>query len=167
MAAMARSASPLRAVHEADEDGLVADDEGGHAPHVVVLGGGLVLGLHGGDRGAAVDLGEHGVGVDALLLEHPAHLGLVAQVAAVVVAEREQRLVGVEEAVGELVAHDHARLQREQARVVRPAAPDVGLALGRRAPGRARTARRSRPTGLRRRSPASTCSWALRAKGQR
>ena len=59
-----------------------------------------------------------------------AHLGLVAQAAAVVVAEREERLVGVEEPVGELVAHDHAGLQGEQPGVVLPAAPDVGLALG-------------------------------------
>ena len=47
-----------------------------------------------------------------------------------VVAQREQGLVGVEEAVGELVPHHHARLQGEQAGVVLPATPDVGLALG-------------------------------------
>ena len=47
-----------------------------------------------------------------------------------VVAQGEQGLVDVEEPVGELVPHHHARLQGEEARVVLPAAPDVGLALG-------------------------------------
>ena len=47
-----------------------------------------------------------------------------------VVAQGEERLVDVEEPVGELVPHHHAGLEGEQARVVLPAAPDVGLALG-------------------------------------
>src|SRR5690606_19230741 len=54
----------------------------------------------------------------------------VLQVAALVVAEGEERLVHVEELLGELVAHHDAGLESEEAGVVTPAAPDVGLALG-------------------------------------
>ncbi len=51
---------------EAHEHGLVADDERGDAPHVVVERGGLVLLAHGVERGTIGDLGEHHVGVDAV-----------------------------------------------------------------------------------------------------
>ena len=81
-------------------------------------------------------------------------------------AQGEQRLVDVEEPVGELVAHHHARLQGEQPGVVLRAAPDVGLALGHvDLPSENGTNRTSQAAPAR--SPSRTCSWALRANGQR
>ena len=101
-------------------------------PHTVWLAGRRLVASWTAAIGApGGDLVEHDVGVDAL--RPPAPRGPrppSLQLPAVVVAEREERLVHVEEAVGELVAHDHAGLQGEQAGVVLPAAPDVGLALG-------------------------------------
>ncbi len=46
------------------------------------------------------------------------------------VAEVEQAAVDGQELVGEAVAHHHAGLEGQQARVVLGALPDVGLALG-------------------------------------
>ena len=83
-----------------------------------------------------------------------------------VVAQREQGVVGVEEPVGELVPHHHPGLEGEQPGVVLPATPDVGLALGHvHLAERERHERHvPRRPGA---EPTSTCSWALRANGQR
>ncbi len=94
------------------------------------LGRRLVGGLHHLDGPAPVDLGEDGVGVDVLRLERLSDVGHLAQVLGVVVAQGEEGLVDVEEAIGELVAHHHAGLQGEEPGVVLPATPDVGVALG-------------------------------------
>src|SRR4051812_44483959 len=87
----------LGAVHEPDEHGPVVGDEGGDAPHLVVGRGPLVLLAERLQRPAFLDGVEDGRRVDPLLFEDASQDALLADVAALVVAGGEQRLVDLQE----------------------------------------------------------------------
>ena len=70
------------------------------------------------------------VDVDPDGLEGAPHGLGIAEVAALVVAEGEERLVGVEEQLGLLVADHDAGLEGEEPGLVLGVVPDVRLALG-------------------------------------
>ncbi len=88
--ATASFAVTVRAGHQADEDGTVADDEGRYpedvepAHHVLVLGADLL------GRPTGVDLGQHGVGVGSGPGQGLTDHVTIPQVAALVVAGAEE-----------------------------------------------------------------------------
>src|SRR3546814_11646963 len=89
----------------------------------------LVLVAHGLERGASLDRREDDVSIDPDVGQHATNGFFVAEVAALVVAQREERLVSVEELIREAVSHDGAGLEGPEAGVVLGTAPDVRLAL--------------------------------------
>src|SRR3546814_14126605 len=89
----------------------------------------LVLVAHGLERGASLDRREDDVSIDPDVGQHATNGFFVAEVAALVVAQRAERLVSVEELIREAVSHDGAGLEGPEAGVVLGTAPDVRLAL--------------------------------------
>src|SRR3546814_12810301 len=78
----------------------------------------LVLVAHGLERGASLDRREDDVSIDPDVGQHATNGFFVAEVAALVVAQREERLVSVEELIREAVSHDGAGLEGQEAGVV-------------------------------------------------
>src|SRR2546421_5511665 len=119
-----------RAVHEPDEHGLVVGDERRHPEHPVVGDGTLVLLAERLERPTLGDGLEDRRRVDALLLEDPAQHGFLADVAALVVAGREQRAVDLEELLGRKPVSRHdPHLHGQQRRRPAPIVPDIPIAL--------------------------------------
>ena len=125
--ARARSPSSLGAVHQPDEGGLVAVDEGGHAPHVVV-GGGLARARPAPWPAAmpSSTAAKASARVEAVVDQHLADHVAVAQVEAVVVAGGEQRPVDGEERLRRRVAHVDARPGGRAGRCRRPGRSQIG-----------------------------------------
>src|ERR1019366_1830090 len=86
-------AVPFGSVHQADEDGVVARDEGGYAEHVELVDTALVLFPDDLGRPPVVDLVENGVGVDAGPGQGGVDEGPVAQVGRLGVAGGGKRPV--------------------------------------------------------------------------
>ena len=142
-------------------------DEGGDAPDLVVLGGAPRAPADGLEGVAGGDRGEHGVGVDALR-------GRARP------ARRPRRGGGRRGRGGARTrprgrrgsARDAGRGRPRRpggrgARCRRASGPRCGLALGDVDLAEREGHERARPTARRPRRPATTCSWALRANGQR
>jgi len=77
----------------------------------------------------ALDLVEDLTGIDALAPQHRVERRPVAQVAAMVVSQGEQRQVRAGEPLGEAVAHDDPDLAGEQVRFARRVLPRPRVAL--------------------------------------
>ena len=119
----------IRAAHEAHEDRVVVDDEGGDTEHVETVHAPLVLLADDLGRPTGVDLGQHGVGIDACPGEYGVDHLAAPQVRAVDVACVEQRPVDGQEVLGKAVPHGDAGGKGEQVGLMGRVVPRV-LALG-------------------------------------
>ena len=119
-----------RHLQQAEEHGLVVDDERRHAPDGVRVDVRGVLLLDRRQRLPGVDLGAHGVGVDTGGGEHGRQLVPVLQLPGGDVAVLEQRVVDGVELLRMAVAHGDRRLQGEQPGVVVGPLPHRWLTLG-------------------------------------